>query len=139
MGKYQVWTKDNYGRNEIQSHLGLFNDAATAIKAARKYAHEKNYDNALTFDEQKRHVSHAVVEVGGDAFYAGALIQGKPKVITAAEKSETLFDKNTPVQFYLGQTPRNEPSYLSDMRNRPITSLQSPELQQFTIVFIRPL
>ena len=140
---YEIWAKDNYGRHEILTALStkgkpenLWETAEDALAAAKRYVHDKNRNNPLTFDEQKRGATHVVGEVEG-GFYAGNLIMGKHKVITAS--GEQPLPTTLPFKFYLGETPDRTPWYLEDARRRPITDLGNYLVTEKTIVFVKKL
>lgn len=139
---YEVWAKDNYGRHEILSVLNtkgkpenLWETPEEALAAAKRYVHDKNRNNPLTFDEQKRASTHVVAELAEGGIYAGNLIMGKHKVITAA--GEQLMPTGTQFQFYLGETPDRTAWYLDDARRRAVTDLDNYLVTEKTIVFVK--
>jgi hypothetical protein len=146
MSKYEVWAKDQYNRHEILSVLNekgrpenQWDTPAAALAAARRYAHDKNRNNSLTFDEQQKNPTHVVAEVaGGDAYYAGNLIHGKHKMLkVAGEKvDEVVFDAKAALQFYLGQDESNKPWFLKNQRRQPVTSLDDYLVTERTILFV---
>ena len=144
MTNYQVWAKDKYGHHEVLAILstkGISEDewgtSEAALAAARRFVHDKNRNNSLTFDEQKKDISCVAVE-SDTGVYAGNLIRGKHKQLVkqGEETVEADFVESQPVKFYCGQTPDDTPWYWADPRNRLIQSLAEVVSQEKTILFV---
>lgn len=140
---FQVWARDQYGRNEILTVLSTkgrpeseWETADEALAAAKRYVHDKNRNNPLTFEEQARSANHVVMEVGG-GIYAGNLIMGRHKVIVAGQE-HPMADTGS-AKFYLGQDPNNKPWYLQTPRRQLVTNLEDPALSDRTVVFVHAL
>ena len=146
---YEVWSKDQYGRHEILTVLnkkGLpenrWDTPQDALAAAKRYVHDKNRNNPLTYEEQKRLATHTVCEVSptnaNEHIYAGNLIMARHKMIKVAGTAgdEVALDTSAPLQFYLGNAPDETPWYMINPRREPVTSLDDYLVTEKTLVFV---
>jgi hypothetical protein len=145
--KFEVWSRDQYGRNEILSILNKKGKSENewvniddAFEAAKRFVHDKNRNNPMTFDEQKRQVTY-VLPVFGDVdepygIYAGNLVRGIQKVVDLEEDEERNLRDDDEVVFYVGQTPDDEPWLLSTPRGKHITDFESQDVVEKAVVFV---
>src|SRR4051812_47132609 len=120
MHMYQVWAKDRHNHSEVCTILSTrgkpeseWKTAQEAFEAAKRLVHDKNRNNPMTFDDQKRDAEMCLMEVGAqDAFYIGNLIMGRHKIVVASQQtdpeqppveSEAVLGADVPVRFYMGQ------------------------------------
>ena len=144
---YEVWAKDRYNRYEILTVLNTGgrpeNEWATpeeALAAAKRYVHDKNLNNSLTYDEQKRGATHALPLLA-DEIYAGDLIMARHMSISktaSADRAEVRIDpiEDKQFSFYMGNNPEGGEWLLEDPRRRPVTTLDNTLIQDKTIVFV---
>jgi hypothetical protein len=145
---YQVWAKDRYGRHEVLSALSTKGKPESewltpeeALAAAKRYVHDKNRNNSLTFDEQKRGVTHLVAILNENAIYSGNLVMGRHTAtvkIASGGWNEARLKDGIAYRFYLGQTPDDTPWMLETPRKQAITDINDLTVADKTLVFVHP-
>jgi hypothetical protein len=140
---FQVFARDQYNHCEILTIPNTkgkpeseFPTEGDALVAAKRYTNDKNRNNAFTYDEQRRLMTH-VLFVVQNGVYGGNLVMGKHKVIVAGK--EEAMPTTTTGRFYLGQDPNDDEWYLDDPRKRPVVDLTNYLVTDKTLVFVKKL
>ncbi len=151
MSKYEVWAKDPYGRNEILTILSAkgrpeneFKTPHEAFEAAKRYVHDKNRNNPLTYDTQRANPKCVLPVLAQpeetSLYYAGNLIHGKHKMIVASAGNskieEVPLQEDAQFKFYLGLDPDNKVWYLQDPRRRDVNTLDASYVTERVLLYI---
>lgn len=151
--KFQLWLRDEYGQGSI---LATDEDLSVVIKKAKQVITDTNVNNALTTEDRDNNwemyfpiISSKKSSVNAEAIFLyggrGAMnkeIFHKVSKVDGSVKEISIDDIEEPsISIYLGNisTSRKEEKdwYALDKKRKPINSLNSPELVNKTMLFIK--
>ena len=149
MSKYQLWSRDEYGQGSI---IMTSEDIQEVIKRGKQEVTNINVQNALTSTDRENNWEAYFVNVkttekkSKTTYVYGSLdVHAKDRVYAVTEKDvKDMVLSEIPkaeVEIYLGDISTNrkeEKDWLgSDLRVRPITTVDHPDLQNKTIFFVK--
>jgi hypothetical protein len=149
MAKFQLWSKDEYGQGSIIMTSENIDDV---IKRAKQEVTTLNVQNALTASDRENNWEAYFVNVKTASkrsktkyAYGGLDRHTKDRVYAVTEKDvkETILSEvpKAVVEIYLGDVSvkRGEEKdwIAADLRVRPITKVDHPDLQSKTMFFVK--
>tara|TARA_B100001778_G_scaffold334029_1_gene344078 strand:- start:5936 stop:6373 length:438 start_codon:yes stop_codon:yes gene_type:complete len=142
--RYQVLSTDEYGQTAI---LSTFTSVEEARKFLRSQVSDLNFANALTTDDKFRTIEAYGVEFLDDdgnvtdaSLYSGNTTDGRPrKLVRNGEAySMEVVGEDDEVRILLGvNEDKNNPHYLSTVKNEIVNKLGHELLEGKTEFFIR--
>jgi len=142
MTKYQLWSRDEYGQNQIHATKNNIEDV---FKKGEQLLKNDNIDNALTNEEKKDNwESYMVVFDNNDYYYAGKPITKHMVIDIRTDKvlkMENIIDKNIP-KIYCGEflDGKNSKKWFATNVNHTkeeLIKIDSPELENKVCYFIK--
>ena len=149
MTKFQLWSQDEYGQGNI---IFTSEDIDEVIKRGKQEVTNLNVQNALTSTDRENNWEAYFVNVKTASkssktkyAYCGRDIHTKDRVyaITDDDVKETVLSEvpKAVVEIYLGNTSvdrKVEKDWITaDLRSRPFSNLDNPELQSKMMFFIK--
>lgn len=151
MSKFQLWSKDEYGQGSI---IMTSADIKEVIKRGKQEVTSLNVQNALTSTDRENNWEAYFVNVKNSSkksktiyAYGGMDVHTKDRVYAVTEKdAKPIVLSEVPkavVEIYLGNISvdrKVEKDWIAaDLRVRPFSNVDNPELQSKTMFFIKKI
>ena len=151
MSKFQLWSRDEYGQGSI---LMTSEDIDEVVKKAKQEVTNLNVNNALTATDRENNWEAYFIDIKNTNtkckkkyVYGATDVHTKDRVYVISKNGDVEdsvigdIPKKTSVNIYLGNisTDRKvEKDWLgSDLRVRPVTSVDSPDLRDKISLFVK--
>ena len=149
MSKFQLWSRDEYGQGNI---IMTSEDIDEVIKRGKQEVTTLNVQNALTSTDRENNWEAYFVNVKTKSkksktvyAYGGMDVHTKNRIYAVTEKDvKSIILSEVPqavVEIYLGNISvdrKVEKDWIAaDLRARPFSNVDNPELQSKTMFFIK--